>query len=64
MLSTPRSGPQGGCVWKGGSWGRGEEGGAGWDVGEEPPPTFPGPDPSPWGPWYLAGDESRAFLLS
>lgn len=36
MLSTPRSGPQGGCVWKGGSWGRGEEGDAVWDEEEEP----------------------------
>lgn len=61
MLSTPRSGPQGGCVWKGGSLGRGKEGNAVWDEGREPWPPFLGQTPHLRGPGEIRAVR-RSFL--
>lgn len=49
MHSTPRSGPQGGCVWKGSSWGpkRGRECSLGRGTGCLV--NFPGPRAPPIG---------------
>lgn len=53
MLSTPRSGPQGGCVWKGGSLGPGKGASA----------NLPGPGPLTLEALVSRRCGVRAFLL-